>query len=185
MKWLLLLLSTTSFAQVIPKNTVSIGKTGAANKSIEFNLTKAGASTNPQIRWNNSTSKLQSSNDGTNFVDLGSAMMGSINCSHTSAKCRVEYAYFAHGSLCTTGTCTKNYGSDALTLTWLSAGNYQVNATAGTFTSNMYCLGNHSINHIETNTTAPTSTTYKIQTYNNAATAANSSGISVICFGTY
>ena len=56
----------------IPNNSISVGKTGAADKTWDFNLTKAGASTNPKIKWNNSSSKLQFSNDGSNFKDLGS-----------------------------------------------------------------------------------------------------------------
>lgn len=76
-----LLTYSTALAQtaVIPNNTVAIGKTGAANKTIEFNLTKAGASANPKVRWNNSSSKIQFSNDGTTFSDMGAGGGSSSN----------------------------------------------------------------------------------------------------------
>lgn len=73
MKLLLAFLISSAFAQspaTIPNNTVTIGKTGASNKTIEFNLTKAGASANPKIRWTNASSAVQLSNDGTNFYSL-------------------------------------------------------------------------------------------------------------------
>lgn len=52
---------------VIPNNTVSFGKTGAADKTLEANLSKSGASTNPKIKWDNATSLWKRSNDGTTF----------------------------------------------------------------------------------------------------------------------
>jgi len=57
---------------VIPNNYLSLGLTGAANKTFEFNLSAPGASTNPKIRWNNSSSELEFSNDGTTFDAFGS-----------------------------------------------------------------------------------------------------------------
>jgi hypothetical protein len=51
----------------IPNNTLILGKTGATNKIIEFNLTKGGATTNPRFRWNNGSSFFDLSNDGTTF----------------------------------------------------------------------------------------------------------------------
>lgn len=71
---ILFLITSIVMAQtaVIPNNTVAIGKTGANNKTIEFNVGKAGTSTNPKLKWDNSTSKLQFSNDGTTFSDIGS-----------------------------------------------------------------------------------------------------------------
>lgn len=73
-KLLLLLGGTTALAQpaLIPNNTVVIGKTGATDKTIELNLTKSGASTNPKIKWDNTAGKLQFSNDGTNYKSFGS-----------------------------------------------------------------------------------------------------------------
>lgn len=71
----LLAFTTSVFAQsntTIPTNTVTIGKTGAADKTIELNLTKPGAAANPKIKYNNSTAKIQFSNDGTNYRDIGS-----------------------------------------------------------------------------------------------------------------
>lgn len=72
---ILILMQTSAFAQspvTIPNNKLVLGKTGAADKTLEFNLTKAGATANPKIKYNNSTSKIQFSNDGSNFVDVGS-----------------------------------------------------------------------------------------------------------------
>lgn len=69
----LLSLHSPALAQsVIPSNTVSIGIAGSTNKTIEFNKAKAGTSSNPKIRFNNSTTKLQYTNDGTNYSDIGS-----------------------------------------------------------------------------------------------------------------
>lgn len=73
MKYLILLfISGIANAQTatIPNNTVAIGKTGATNKTLEFNLTKSGATTNPKIRWTNASSAFQSSNDGTTFSTI-------------------------------------------------------------------------------------------------------------------
>jgi len=77
---LITLLSFTAQAQtaVIPNNTVSIGKTGVANKTIEFNLTKAGASANPKFRYNSVTGTIQKADDGVNFVDIGASADGGI-----------------------------------------------------------------------------------------------------------
>lgn len=55
----------------IPNNDLALGLTGATNKILEFNLTAPGASTNPKIRWNNSSSALEFSNDGTTFTGIG------------------------------------------------------------------------------------------------------------------
>jgi microcystin-dependent protein len=78
MKYLLSILFVTNALAAspatIPNDTLSLGKTGAGNKTIEMNLTKSGASTNPKFRWNNSLSKFQISFDGTNYktINLGS-----------------------------------------------------------------------------------------------------------------
>lgn len=57
----------------IPNDTVAIGKTGTGgNKTIEAVLTKAGASTNPKQRYNPTTGSWEFSNDGVNFVSIGS-----------------------------------------------------------------------------------------------------------------
>jgi hypothetical protein len=70
------LTSTVNAATIFPDNSLSFGKTGAADKILEFNLTKSGASTNPKIKFDNSLSKLRYSNDGTTFVDIGSGSGG-------------------------------------------------------------------------------------------------------------
>lgn len=59
----------------IPSDILKIGKSSAGDKTIELN--KGSGSANPKIKWNNSASKLQYSNDGTNFNDIGSGSGGS------------------------------------------------------------------------------------------------------------
>ena len=64
--------------QVIPNDQVQIGKTSAADKTIIFN--KAAGAANPKIKWNNSTSRLQFSNDGTNYKNIGAGSgSGGVN----------------------------------------------------------------------------------------------------------
>jgi hypothetical protein len=60
--------------QVIPNDQLQIGKAAAGDKTIILN--KGSGSANPKIKWNNSTSKLQFSNDGTNYKDMGSGSGG-------------------------------------------------------------------------------------------------------------
>lgn len=56
---------------VIPNNKLKVGQaTSSADKVLEFN-TNQGAN-NPKIKVNPSTNKIQFSNDGTNFKDIGS-----------------------------------------------------------------------------------------------------------------
>lgn len=55
---------------VVPSNTLKMGDGSASNKTIIFH--KGAGTANPKIRWNNSTSKLQFSNDGTTFNDISS-----------------------------------------------------------------------------------------------------------------
>lgn len=187
MKYLILFfISSTAFAQtaVIPNNKVALGKTGAADKTIEFNLTKAGASTNPKIKWANSSSKLQYSNDGTTFTDIGmTAGNGTTTCSNASTKCRVEFAYFASGANCSTGTCTKALGTTNLSLVWSATGVYDVTASAGTFSAAFTCVGTHFNGPIITTSTAATSTVFKISTVNTSGVAGNSRDISLVCVG--
>lgn len=56
----------------IPNNKLVVGKTGAADKVIELNLSKPGATANPKIKWNNTANQLQFSNNGTDFSSFGS-----------------------------------------------------------------------------------------------------------------
>lgn len=58
----------------IKTDKVLIGKTAAGDKTIELN--KGSGSANPKIKWDNTTSKIRFSNDGTNFKDLGSGAGG-------------------------------------------------------------------------------------------------------------
>ncbi len=135
------LMMTANFAHgqtvTIPSNNLSLGKTGASNKIIEFNLTKSGASSNPKIRWNNSTNKLQFSNNGTSFFDYqtGSANItsdtaGSIKHEHFS--CGGSGGSISAPTVCNTAICTVYTTSiTGLTITRSSTGSYVVNHGAG------------------------------------------------------
>lgn len=61
---------------IIPNDRVVFGKTGSAVKTLEANLSKAGASTNPKQQYNPTSGKWEFSNDGTNFKSLGSGSGG-------------------------------------------------------------------------------------------------------------
>ncbi len=70
---LLLILSSVAHGAgvaVIPNDTLKLGKSTAADKTLRFNTN--GGAADPIIKWNNSTSKLQFSNDGTIFSNFGS-----------------------------------------------------------------------------------------------------------------
>lgn len=58
---------------IVPSNKIKIGDGQASNKEIEAHR---GSSTNPKLRWNESTSKWQFSNDGTNYSDIGTGTGG-------------------------------------------------------------------------------------------------------------
>lgn len=75
----LCLLSTLAFAGVDPSNKLKLGDGAASDKTIEFN--KGLTTANPKLKWNNSTSKIQFSNDGTTFTDIGSGTGSSGNAS--------------------------------------------------------------------------------------------------------
>jgi len=53
----------------VASSTLRIGPKTAADKKLIFNTNSA---TPPTVKWNNSSSKIQFTNDGTNFKDLGS-----------------------------------------------------------------------------------------------------------------
>lgn len=58
----------------IPGNTVKLGSKTAVNKDLIFDINQTTA--NPRLRANASTLKLQYTNDGTNFSDIGSGSGG-------------------------------------------------------------------------------------------------------------
>jgi hypothetical protein len=60
--------------QIIPNDSVQIGKSAAGDKTIILNNNAGSA--NPKIKWNNSTSKLQFANDGATFKNMGSGSGG-------------------------------------------------------------------------------------------------------------
>lgn len=65
----ILILATNSFAVTFTDNDLKIGK-GASNKQVIFD--KGNGATNPRLRWNNSTSKIEFTYDGTNYNVVGS-----------------------------------------------------------------------------------------------------------------
>lgn len=89
LSFILLTLTVTAYAATITDNSLKIGK-GASNKTIVFD--KGSGTGNPQFRWNNSTSKLQFSNDGTNFTDFATA--SGINARWVLEDAIVPYNYF-------------------------------------------------------------------------------------------
>jgi len=66
--FLFLILNTNLFAATITDNALKIGK-GASNKTLCFD--KGSGATNPCMRWNNSTSKIEFAHDGTNYNVIG------------------------------------------------------------------------------------------------------------------
>lgn len=76
-----LLLLTHNYAFAISQtNTgdkVLVGSRAVTDKTVEFNVGSGVA--NPKIKINSSTTKLQFSNDGTTFTDLGSSVPGMGN----------------------------------------------------------------------------------------------------------
>lgn len=66
--------STLFAAGINPANKLKIGDKTASDKVIEFD--KGSGTTNPKIKWSNSSSKLQFTHDGTNFKDIGSGAGG-------------------------------------------------------------------------------------------------------------
>lgn len=118
--------------QTIPNNTLSIGKTGSADKTIEFNLTKAGASANPKIKWSNSNSKLQFSNDGTNYKNLGSGSGGSGGINLITENPDFESGYAVNwtdsASKVTDETSSPLYDSKSFKFTPTATGQYYTSA---------------------------------------------------------
>lgn len=132
---ILFLLISLAYAQVatIPQNTVSIGKTGATNKTLEFNLTKSGASTNPKIKWNNSSSKLQFSNDGTSFADFGSGSGSGIS---GNLLLNPNWAENTDNWTASAGTYTRETGAANVLPPNSASGSWDASASNDTLTSN-------------------------------------------------
>jgi len=59
---------SSAFAFRVTDQTLDLG-TGASNKQLIFN--KGSGSGNPRIRWNNSLSRIEHSNDGSSFSPIG------------------------------------------------------------------------------------------------------------------
>lgn len=78
---ILILVASTAFGAPAPTNIqtdkINFGRPNTNNKDIVFNV-NAGA-TNPLLRANGSTGKLQFSNDGTNFSSIGAGSGGGVN----------------------------------------------------------------------------------------------------------
>lgn len=73
----LILTAAQAFAQVsvIPNDSLQVGKSTNTTKQIILN--KGSGSSNPRIKWNNSTNKIEFSNDGSIFKAIGSGSGGS------------------------------------------------------------------------------------------------------------
>jgi microcystin-dependent protein len=131
---------TSAFAQspaTIPNNRVVVGKTGAADKVIEFNLSKAGAATNPKIKYSNTDAKIQFTNDGTNYKNLGSGGGGgSGGVQLLSDNPDFELGIANAWTQSSAGTVVARTGANAM-FDLISA---RFTATAGsqTYTSNAY-----------------------------------------------
>lgn len=66
-----LFVAQAAFGAVIADDTLTLGKSGSsANKSVRFGA--GTTSTKPQIRYNTTSSKLEFSNNGTDFLGIGS-----------------------------------------------------------------------------------------------------------------
>lgn len=115
----------------IPNNTVAIGKTGAADKIIELNLTKPGATANPKIRWNNSASQLQFSNNGTDYSSFGSGsgITGNLLLNPSWELNTANWTASA-------GTYTRESGAANIVPPGTGSGSWDADASADTLTSN-------------------------------------------------
>jgi hypothetical protein len=67
--------SVNAQSSVIRQDNVKVGRGTATDKSITFD--KGSGASNPAIKWNNTSSALQFTNDGTNYLDFGSGSGGS------------------------------------------------------------------------------------------------------------
>lgn len=144
---LVLLLSWPCFAADfrIKENTLRFGLAASGDKTIEFN--KGAGSSNPKIRWNETSDKLQFSNDGTTFSDIGtgtgsgSSYYSGYHANDCGGWTRANTAYgdFAADATCTlntrlsSGISASATGSvlPALSLTLPSTGIYHVCAYTG------------------------------------------------------
>lgn len=63
----LLLASSQAFAAKITDDMLKIGRSASGNKTIELNI---GSSTNPKIRYNSSSSKIEFTNNGSDYSPL-------------------------------------------------------------------------------------------------------------------
>lgn len=73
--WALAFISAVALAGVDRSNTFTLGNGSSSNKQIVVD--KGSGSTNPKIKWNNTNSRFEFTNDGTNFSAFGSGSGGS------------------------------------------------------------------------------------------------------------
>lgn len=88
---ILLVASAQSFAQApqtIPNDNLKLGKTSAGNKTIIFE--NAAGSANPKLRWNNSSTQIEYSNDGTNFFGFVAAPEASYELTNVGISATVS-----------------------------------------------------------------------------------------------
>ncbi len=135
----LLSLHSPALAQsVIPSNTVSIGIAGSTNKTIEFNKAKAGTSSNPKIRFNNSTTKLQYTNDGTNYSDIGSGGGGAGGIELLADNPDFEGGISTAWTQSSAGTVTARTGTNALFGS--TSARFQATSSGQTYKSTAYSV---------------------------------------------
>ena len=94
-------------------NTVKAGDGTAGNKFFTFDI--GSGSNNPEFRWNNSTSKIEFSNDGTTYTEIGASTAATrvATAKLTGYSRTYSSTSFSDGTINTNGTFTvvQNIGS--------------------------------------------------------------------------
>jgi hypothetical protein len=116
--------------QVIPNDNLQIGKSAAGDKTIILN--KGSGATNPKIKWNNTTSKLQFSNDGTNYLDIGA---GGGAVTNALAKSNGDFQAGTTGWTASGGTFTSTTAAANLMPPYTSSGSWDSGSAGQTLTS--------------------------------------------------
>ncbi len=127
--------STASMAATnhpIGADKVTVGRPTAADRTIIFN--KGAGAANPAIKWNNSSSKIQFSNDGTTFKNIGAGSGGSGGINLLSDNPDAESGsanWSASGGAFTTTTTAANVANGAASFVFTpSAGAQTLTTTA-------------------------------------------------------
>lgn len=80
--------SAHAISQTNTGNKVLVGDRTVTDKTLEFNI--GSGATNPKLKINSSTTKLQFSNDGTNFTDLGGLVSSSTDIQNVGISATVS-----------------------------------------------------------------------------------------------